>query len=1071
MARDEESNGNGNGSSGKSGRQDSSLSARRARLRSLAKQALPPDPYSKKQEPQADGPSLELEFMDQQQDSAGAAPAAQDPQQAAEPWLGEAMKAITQSGAPAGAPENFPGMQHAAPTPAQDPQGVPIAQSPIVDPAYQFQDPSYGKFPPDNQFPPDPFPSAQSQFPAPNQFGQGQFPQDQNQFPQMDSNQFPQGAAPQFPAPAQNQFPSDPNQFPQGAGQFPQEQNQFPGSVPGHMQGAAPAAGSGPPPPPSDPIFGQDSETFESFMQGPAESPDSFMNRQESAPQAPFGMGGIPSDPNLGQQQPQNSFPTGRSESTLPIAQSQIDTQSQSQSNELSYLPKTEDRDFTSQLDLDYGDLDDNAESQTATASSEDAPVAEDEQTAPIALEADNESQADSDSRAWEVNKPASKIEDAWSVEDDGTTTVKTKILPEPVAEETPPKAEEPVKESAPTRKKNRRKSEPEVVEKEAETKVIEEAPPTESVETGEESPSSEQSLKENKQSSSKKNEEKFEEQERAEKKLEDPSPTRTQDPAPAAVPVELLSKSQAEALELLTSVDQALGICAMNLSSLQTAASEQTDVLKNLRETLQNQTFFELGLNLNTLMESMSAALEPMKAVGELVPAIDQLVSAMVAQEDSKKEERLSPDKLVMSLADQLGTGQIDPWTFKCAYMAVYPDEHPADLLHRLVDLLGTQRLSGEMFRAAYDAVQAADPPRASTVSGDKQIVEVIKEVEVVKVVQDEEILRQLEDLRRANEDLKALVDDKDSDVGKRFEEREREFSQRLEEKEHEINKRLEERESEYAELLAAKEHEIQETQEMLHSRFEEFNTRYEEMVETVNQRDEELKVKDDDLMRKESEITQLKAQLDELKESFKDTVDNLQKQLTSTQKAAQEAAMQAQQAAVAKPEEAKPQGSFFDQDSSKAAAQGGFMPDAAAAAQRPLFQNQMDTFNSMSKAPPTPKEAQAFGGAPPTPGGPATPPDTKGFGGSSPPTAPIPEPSNQAVPKPPQPSPGMSPLTGSGSYGSGVRAQVFEVIVRQALAGAPWREICAGPMSVNNISPEEVESEVKRREQLLKK
>lgn len=1062
MARDEESNGNGNGSSGKSGRQDSSLSARRARLRSLAKQALPPDPYSKKQEPQADGPSLELEFMDQQQAAAGAAPAAQDPQQPTESWLGEAMKAITQPGAPAGGPENFPGGQQGAPMPTPDPQseqttqGAPIGQSPIADPNYQFQDPSYGTFPPDNQFPPDPFPNAQSQF-----------PQNPSQFPQQDSNQFAQGGAPQFPA--QNQFPSDPNQFPQNGGQFSQEQNQFPGA-PGQMPGAAPAAISSPASGPSDPIFGEESETFESFMQGPAESPDSFMNRSESAPQAPFGMGSMQSDPNLGQQQPQNSFPTGQSESTPQIAQSQTDTQSQSHSNEVSYLPKTEERDFTSQLDLDYGDLDDNAESQTTTASSEDSPVAKDEQTAPIGDEAEKESQADSDSRAWEVNKPTSKIEDAWSVEDDGTTTVKTKIVPEPVAEEAPSKAEEPVKEPTPSRKKNRRKSEPEVVEKEPETQVKEEVPPAESAETMDESPFGEQSSKENKQSSSKKNEEKFEEQERAEKKLEDPSATRTQDPAPAAVPVELLSKSQAEALELLTSVDQALGICAMNLSSLQTAAAEQTDVLKNLRETLQNQTFFELGLNLNTLMESMSAALEPMKAVGELVPAIDQLVSAMVAQEDSKKEERLSPDKLVMSLADQLGTGQIDPWTFKCAYMAVYPDEHPADLLHRLVDLLGTQRLSGEMFRAAYDAVQAADPPRVTT-SGDKQIVEVIKEVEVVKVVQDEEILRQLEDLRRANEDLKALVDDKDSDVGKRFEDREREFSQRLEEKEQEINKRLEEREAEYAELLAAKEHEIQETQEMLHSRFEEFNTRYEEMVETVNQRDEELKVKDDDLMRKESEITQLKAQLDELKESFKDTVDNLQKQLTSTQKAAQEAAMQAQQAAVAKPEEAKPQGSFFDQDSSKAAAQGGFMPDAAAAAQRPLFQNQMDTFNSMSKAPPAPKEAQAFGGAPPTPGGPATPPDTKGFGGGAPPTAPIPEPSNQAVPKPPQPSPGMSPLTGSGSYGSGVRAQVFEVIVRQALAGAPWREICAGPMSVNNISPEEVESEVKRREQLLKK
>lgn len=49
--------------------------------------------------------------------------------------------------------------------------------------------------------------------------------------------------------------------------------------------------------------------------------------------------------------------------------------------------------------------------------------------------------------------------------------------------------------------------------------------------------------------------------------------------------------------------------------------------------------------------------------------------------------------------------------------------------------------------------------------------------------------------------------------------------------------------------------------------------------------------------------------------------------------------------------------------------------------------------------------------------------------------------------------------------TFGQGVRAQVFEVIVRQALAGAPWKEICAGPMAVNNIDPEEVEYEVNRR------
>jgi hypothetical protein len=55
------------------------------------------------------------------------------------------------------------------------------------------------------------------------------------------------------------------------------------------------------------------------------------------------------------------------------------------------------------------------------------------------------------------------------------------------------------------------------------------------------------------------------------------------------------------------------------------------------------------------------------------------------------------------------------------------------------------------------------------------------------------------------------------------------------------------------------------------------------------------------------------------------------------------------------------------------------------------------------------------------------------------------------------------------AGTYGAGVRAQVFEVIVRQGLAGAPWKEICAGPMRVNSITPAEVEAEMKRRREYL--
>jgi len=59
--------------------------------------------------------------------------------------------------------------------------------------------------------------------------------------------------------------------------------------------------------------------------------------------------------------------------------------------------------------------------------------------------------------------------------------------------------------------------------------------------------------------------------------------------------------------------------------------------------------------------------------------------------------------------------------------------------------------------------------------------------------------------------------------------------------------------------------------------------------------------------------------------------------------------------------------------------------------------------------------------------------------------------------------------PSAGKGAYGEGVRGQVFEVIVRQGMAGAPWKMICAGPMAVNNITADEVEAEIRRRQNLL--
>ena len=55
--------------------------------------------------------------------------------------------------------------------------------------------------------------------------------------------------------------------------------------------------------------------------------------------------------------------------------------------------------------------------------------------------------------------------------------------------------------------------------------------------------------------------------------------------------------------------------------------------------------------------------------------------------------------------------------------------------------------------------------------------------------------------------------------------------------------------------------------------------------------------------------------------------------------------------------------------------------------------------------------------------------------------------------------------PQSSARPQAGGVRAQVFEVVVQQALVGAPWRQLCAGPMMVNRITEQEVEDEIKRR------
>lgn len=560
--------------------------------------------------------------------------------------------------------------------------------------------------------------------------------------------------------------------------------------------------------------------------------------------------------------------------------------------------------------------------------------------------------------------------------------------------------------------------------------------------------------------------------------------------PAPGAVAYDVNSSIQA--IEVLNNIDQAMGACAMNLSSLQKIASEQTETLRSLAETMQHQSFFEICLNLNSLMESLSGALQPMKSVGELVPAIDQLVSTLEAKEASSKDDilkNMTPDLLVTNLADQLSTGMIDPWTFKCAYMAVYPSDHPADLLHRLVGLLGAQRLSGDLFRSAYDAVQAAEPPSLGGGEGRT----------IVKVVQDETLAAQIEELRTVNlaltqsqeESAQALAESNRGleEARKSLEDARREHEhlqkahsemlnsgsesvQQLEEyrrRSEELEKRLQQREEEFSEFMASKDHELQEAQELLNSRWEEFNARYDELTETLHKRDELIAEKEAEIARKENEIQLLKGQVDELREQF----GEMQKLMAAKPK--EEAPAQ------------KPSG-FFDPAPQAPNAQPvpNTLFDPTPNTQRPLFQPAAPQMQSPAPGPgPAHGQAQTQGQAPMTvpdqsaqmPSPAAMAPQAVGAGqsvaGAQMAAAQAPAQaggsSNQAIPRPPATT--IAFAQGAGSYGSGVRAQVFEVIVRQALAGAPWREICAGPMSVNNITQDEVEAEVKRRQALLKK
>ncbi len=543
----------------------------------------------------------------------------------------------------------------------------------------------------------------------------------------------------------------------------------------------------------------------------------------------------------------------------------------------------------------------------------------------------------------------------------------------------------------------------------------------------------------------------------------EDPNPSPAPNllaafiPAPVSSPqasftappqLQPLAEVPPHAIELLQSIDQAMNACATNLATLQRLSGEQTDVLKNLTNTLQNQTLSQIGLNLNSLTDSLSAALEPMKAIGELVPAMDQLVTTLEGKEAYPQQEKMSQDQLVTSLADQLSAGLIDPWTFRCAYMAVYPTDHPADLLHRLVELLGTQRLSGDLFRAAYEAVQAAEPP-----AGGGSFIPPTRNLDPAQI--DETIKKQLDQLQKSNDEMR---------------------------------KRQEEREAELQRVLETKDRELAELQEKM-QKIPEADPGKEDEYQSL------LESKDMELVEKESENNMLRAQMEELRSQTEEMVKDMQKQISDLKVAHEESVANQPPKPVSSffdnaPSPARslfdsgPQKSLFDQQQQQQQQQANMattqptpapaptpMPlQQMAAAQmtpQPLApQNQQISQSMQAMAPPAP--SVSGGMAPPVNGGGAPPTASPVV----PPSAPAPPPAPPAPPTRPAAQTATTPFSqGQGSYGSGVRAQVFEVIVRQALAGAPWREICAGPMQVNNITPDEVEAEVKRRQALLNK
>ena len=264
--------------------------------------------------------------------------------------------------------------------------------------------------------------------------------------------------------------------------------------------------------------------------------------------------------------------------------------------------------------------------------------------------------------------------------------------------------------------------------------------------------------------------------------------------------------QGSAQALELLSNIDHALSSCATHLASLQKVAGKQIDELKLIAETLQSHSFSEIGLNINTLMESFTAAIEPMKAIGELVPALDRLASASELKEYSVTQPELTEKQMVANLADQLVAGIIDPWIFKSAYQAIFPDDDFIALLHRLGELLGEQQLSGELFQAAYDALQLTQSRGAMSTGLINQVDNSRIDQQYDQGLSEDINLGDQEEMVDQPMGTASSTTEKEEELSRQLLEREEELSRQLLEREEELSRQLLEREEELSRQLSEK-------------------------------------------------------------------------------------------------------------------------------------------------------------------------------------------------------------------------------------------------------------------------